>query len=94
MSALRARSGKLGPAFFALKNLKPGDIIQVLRTDGSTAQFRVTWLQSVSKTAFPWTAVLGPTGYPALRLVTCGGPFDYRTGHYIDNIIVYATVGL
>ena len=22
--------------------------------------------------------------------VTCGGPFDYANGHYLDNIIVYA----
>lgn len=80
-----------GPSvFFSIKNLKPGDVIKVLRKDGSTVQFRVTWLQSVSKTIFPWKAVLGPTGYPALRLVTCGGPFDYLTGHYVDNIIVYA----
>ena len=30
------------------------------------------------------------TRYPALRLVTCGGPFDAPTGQYLDNIIVYA----
>jgi hypothetical protein len=24
------------------------------------------------------------------RLITCGGPFDQATGHYLDNIIVYA----
>lgn len=80
-----------GPSvFFSIKDLKPGDVIKVLRKDGSTVQFQVTWLQSVSKTIFPWKAVLGPTDYPALRLVTCGGPFDYLTGHYVDNIIVYA----
>jgi hypothetical protein len=80
-----------GPSvFFSIKNLRPGDVIKVVQKDGSTVQFRVTWLQSVSKTIFPWKAVLGPTGYPALRLVTCGGPFDYLTGHYVDNIIVYA----
>ena len=80
-----------GPSvFFSIKDLKPGDVIKVLRKDGSTVQFQVTWLQSVPKTIFPWKAVLGPTGYPALRLVTCGGPFDYLTGHYVNNIIVYA----
>jgi hypothetical protein len=24
------------------------------------------------------------------RLITCGGPFDAASGHYLDNIIVYA----
>ena len=32
----------------------------------------------------------GRAGYPSLRLITCGGPFDQATGHYVDNIIVYA----
>ena len=40
--------------------------------------------------AFPTDAVYGNPGYPALRLITCGGPFDAATGSYLDNIIVYA----
>ena len=47
-------------------------------------------MQVIQKTAFPWDAVLGWTTDPTLRLVTCGGAFDYSTGHYVDNIIVYA----
>ena len=31
------------------------------------------------------------TGSPKLVLVTCGGPFDAKIGHYRDNIIVTAT---
>jgi hypothetical protein len=30
------------------------------------------------------------TDRPVLRLITCGGSFDRETGHYRDNIIVYA----
>jgi hypothetical protein len=26
-----------------------------------------------------------------LWLITCGGAFDYETGHYLDNIVVSAT---
>jgi hypothetical protein len=29
---------------------------------------------------------------PVLRLITCGGGFDRATGHYRDNLIVYATM--
>jgi hypothetical protein len=36
-------------------------------------------------------AVYGKTRLPTLRLVTCGGPFNEATGHYRDNLIVYAT---
>jgi hypothetical protein len=27
-----------------------------------------------------------------LRLVTCGGAFNYATGHYTDNVIVFASL--
>jgi hypothetical protein len=37
----------------------------------------------------PMTSITPPLR-PALRLVTCGGQFDYRTGHYRSNIIVFA----
>ena len=29
-------------------------------------------------------------GRPVLRLITCGGSFDRGSGHYRDNVIVYA----
>ena len=31
----------------------------------------------------------GPTPDPELRLITCG-TFDYATGHYLSNTVVYA----
>jgi hypothetical protein len=27
-----------------------------------------------------------------LRLVTCGGAFNHKVGHYVDNVIVFATL--
>jgi len=81
----------LASVFYRLPSLKTGDVIGVLLKDGETASFKVTWVQVVTKTAFPWQAVLGWTSYPSLRLVTCGGPFNSLTGHYVDNVIVYAT---
>ncbi len=32
----------------------------------------------------------GRTARPELRLITCGGPFDKRTGSYPDNTVVFA----
>ena len=34
--------------------------------------------------------VYARTGKARLVLVTCGGPFDRRSGHYKDNIVVTA----
>ena len=82
-----------GPSvFFNVRDLKPGDKIHVQNADRHTVTFRVQWVQEASKTAFPTQAVYGQVPYPALRLVTCGGPFDSATGHYQDNIIVYASI--
>jgi LPXTG-site transpeptidase (sortase) family protein len=80
-----------GPSvFFRLKELHKGDTVQVRRADGTLVTFTVDGVQVASKTAFPTQAVYQNTSYPSLRLVTCGGPFDYSSGHYLDNIIVCA----
>ncbi len=80
-----------GPSiFFSIKNLRPGDAIDVVRADGVTAVFTVDGVQKAAKTSFPSSAVYGNVAYPALRLVTCGGRFDPKTGEYLDSIVVYA----
>jgi sortase (surface protein transpeptidase) len=80
-----------GPSvFFNIKNLRKGDLVDVTRTDGITAVFTVDGVQKATKTNFPTSDVYGNVAYPALRLVTCGGPFDPKTGEYLDSIVVYA----
>lgn len=79
-----------GPAvFFRLGALRAGDVVRVNRRDGTTATFRVDSVEMVAKSAFPTEKVYGHVGYAALRLITCGGVFDRRSGHYDDNVIVY-----
>jgi sortase (surface protein transpeptidase) len=83
---------RAGPAvFYRLGELRPGDPVDVLRADGSRVVFTVERLEQHPKADFPTEAVYGDTAGPALRLVTCGGAFDRSTGHYVDNVIVYAT---
>jgi len=47
---------------------------------------------SGQKDHFPTLLVYGNTDHAALRLITCGGAFDYATGHYVDNIVVFASL--
>jgi sortase (surface protein transpeptidase) len=83
---------KTGPGiFYRLPELKRGDGIYVKRSDGTTAEFRVTEVQEFPKDHFPTETVYGPTPDAELRLITCGGTFDSVTGHYLSNIIVYAS---
>jgi hypothetical protein len=96
--------GSLGPAVLAghvnfhgrpgtfarLSTLHTGDHVTVTRQDGTTATFAVTAVDRYAKNRFPSAAVYGPIDHAGLRLITCGGPFDSGSGHYLDNIVVYA----
>jgi hypothetical protein len=80
-----------GPAvFYRLATLKAGAAVLVDRADGTTERFRVSGQIQVAKSQFPADLVYGPTLAPFLRLVTCGGTFDHKTGHYRDNVVVSA----
>jgi sortase (surface protein transpeptidase) len=82
---------KAGPAvFFRLERVRRGDVVHVDRSDGTTVGFRVTRLLRVPKDRFPSEHVYAPSLDTSLRLVTCGGRFDHRTGSYRDNVIVFA----
>ncbi len=81
-----------GPGvFFRLSELRKGDQVFVRRADGTLVKFLVTTVQQYLKDQFPTRAVYGPTPDAELRLITCGGAFDYATNHYLSNIVVYAT---
>ena len=95
--------GELGPAvvaghidwkgpgvFFNLHRLKPGDVVSVSRADGTQPTFRVTVVARYPKDKFPTTLVYGNLDHAGLRLITCGGSFNSRTGHYQDNVVVFA----
>lgn len=80
------------PGVFArLRGLRGGDRVTVRRPDGEVVTFRVQRVERFAKAAFPTLAVYAPTSRAELRLVTCGGAFNRRTGHYGDNIVVFAS---
>jgi Sortase domain len=84
---------QVGPAvFFRLGALRPGDHINVTLADGMTAVFRVTGVREYAKIDFPTEMIYGPTNYASLRVVTCGGTFDYATGHYLSSVVVFASL--
>ncbi|MER7924416.1 class F sortase [Streptomyces sp. NPDC096057] len=79
-----------GPAVFAgLGQLKPGRLIEARRADGRTAVYTVDAVRTYEKAHFPDREVYGARGRPELRLITCGGSFDHRTG-YSGNTVVFA----
>jgi Sortase domain len=82
-----------GPAvFFRLGALSPGDTIDVTLADGMTAIFKVTGVRQYLKSQYPANTIYAKTNYAALRLITCGGVFDYTTRHYESSTVVFASL--
>ena len=80
-----------GPGvFFRLRSVRPGDAVEIIRSDGQVARFAVTQVREVSKEQFPTGTVYAPTPRPELRLITCGGPFDWTVRSYTENLVVEA----
>jgi hypothetical protein len=80
-----------GPGvFFWLRTMHRGERIYVRRADGTLAVFTVTAVRTYAKARFPTAMVYGPVPDAELRLITCGGTFDYARGSYLSNVVVYA----
>lgn len=77
--------------FQEIGQLEPGERVEVMLDDGTDAVFVVDRIEQHAKDAFPTDAVYGPTAGSELRLITCGGDFDRSSGHYEDNIVVFAS---
>jgi sortase (surface protein transpeptidase) len=98
--------GELGPAviaghidwvtgpgvFHELSSLAAGDEVRVTRADGTVATFRIDEVAQYPKDDFPTDRVYGDIDHAGLRLISCGGQFNKRTGHYEDNIVAFATL--
>jgi hypothetical protein len=59
-------------------------------TGDSAASYRVVARRSYPKTSLRWPELLRQDVEARLLLVTCGGEFDRRTGHYERNVVVFA----
>jgi hypothetical protein len=85
------RRGQPG-VFARLSELKPGDEVFIDQADGGQLRFVVDRVERHAKDVFPTEAVYGATRGPELRLITCGGSFDRGAGHYVDNVVVFASL--
>lgn len=81
---------KVPGVFARLHEMKVGDSAVVTRSDGTPVRFTAYRVERFAKAAFPTQDVYGNTAGPELRLITCGGTFDQGSGHYRDNVVVFA----
>ncbi len=79
----------VGPgALFELRAVRPGAAVIVSTAQG-TEHWTVDGVRTYQKGDVPASLFTG-TG-PRLVIMTCGGPFDSATHHYLDNVVVYAS---
>lgn len=84
---------RTGPSVFhGLARIKPGQVIEVLRSDREVALFTVNSVENFGKAKLPIKRVYADYSRPALRLVTCGGTWLGGAQGYSDNIVVFASL--
>lgn len=85
-------SGKGSAIFGNLSKIEPGEEIVIYRADGSKVVYQVDWVSKFSQTSFPTQAVYGAVDFPAIRLITCSGVYNKKTGRYSENLIVFGSI--
>jgi hypothetical protein len=77
-------------ALFRLREMKPGDAVEVRDATGHWHAYRVVARREYIKRRLPASQVFAQGGRERLVLVTCGGSFDRVRRQYADNVVVYA----
>ncbi len=79
----------VGPAvFYNIGQLQKGDRIEITGDDGQTYVYEVDWVKLYDAANAPIEDITGPTDAEDLTLITCGGPFDYQNGVYLQRTVV------
>jgi hypothetical protein len=80
-----------GAGFFSdLASMHPGELLAITSPAGITSHWRTT-----SETVYPKNhglpaSLFSPGGPRQVVLISCGGAFDWNTGHYLSNVVVVA----
>jgi LPXTG-site transpeptidase (sortase) family protein len=78
-----------GPAvFWKLKDLEPGDLVEVQLRDGTVIRYEVTASHSYAVAEMPMAEILAPTAVESVTLITCTGTFS--GGEYSHRLVVRA----
>jgi hypothetical protein len=80
-----------GPgAFYSVSALAPGDVVELVLADGSTARYEVVSREAIDRELLPSDSVFDEDGPERLTLISCIGYFDRDGGGYQQNVVVTA----
>lgn len=84
-----APSFPVGP-FASLRSVPAGAEVVVTSADGTSSRYAVDNVTYYPKSELPTDLLFARTGQKDLILITCGGAYNARTGHYDDNVVLVA----
>lgn len=78
--------------FYSIKQLVPGDALQIVRGDGAMINYQVVTTQTYSVNSVNMQAALSPitAGKSGLNLITCTGQFNASTHEFNERVVVFA----
>ncbi len=74
--------------FWNLRDLLPGDIIEVHLADDTVYRYSVDALNCIPVENAPINQIVGPTASEVVTLITCCGTFDSSTRQYDKRLVV------
>jgi sortase (surface protein transpeptidase) len=76
--------------FGLLRDLEPGDSLQVTDANGDVFGYSVQWIQLYPADGAPVADIFRQTGQEEITLITCGGAFDRSAHRYVARWVVRA----
>lgn len=76
--------------FGLLRQLEPGDAIQLTDSDGNLLSYSVVWKKLYAADSAPLDEIFEPTPDEQITLITCGGAFDPAARMYVSRWVVRA----
>ena len=81
----------VGPgALYEVRNLRAGRQV-VVQTSGGSEHWTINGVRTYAKGHIPAGLFRWQGATARLVIITCGGPFDYATHHYYDNVVAYGS---
>lgn len=78
--------------FYYVEDLTTGDPIYVTGDDGTTLEFTVTDVESYPLDQTPMDQIFGPSDWPQIVLITCGGDWHPDVHLFDHRTVVYASL--
>ena len=77
-------------AFGLLRQLQPGDDVDLVGADGTVFSYTVSWVNLYDATTAPLDEIFESSSNEEITLITCGGVFDPSIHMYLSRWVVRA----